>query len=197
MAHHRAYAAPGASPFERVELAAGELRLRPLVAADAAALFRLIERDRDRLGRWLPWVEETRSEADSIRFIADAADERHRRRSLVLGIFAAGALAGTVGLHYLDWFDRSAELGYWIGSHAERCGHVTRAAAALLELAFGPVGLNRVTIRCAVGNERSRLVAERLGFRREGLLREAQWVGGRFLDQHLFALLRREFTARA
>jgi ribosomal-protein-serine acetyltransferase len=186
-----------ASPFEGVDLRDGELRLRPLVAADAGALFALIESNRDRLGSWLPWVEDTRTEVDSARFIADAADERHRRRSLVLGIFVEGVLAGTVGLHYIDWFDRVAELGYWIAANAERRGHVTRAARAVVDLAFGPAGLNRVIIRCAVGNDRSREVAERLGFRREGLLREAQWVRGRFLDQHLFALLRREFVPPA
>src|SRR3990172_4627466 len=123
MAHNRAQEA-FASPFERIDILDRELRLCPLVAADAPRLFRLIESDRERLGRWLPWVEETRTEADSARFIADAADERQRRRSLVLGIFVSGALAGTVGLHYVDWFDRSAELGYWIGLHAERRGHV-------------------------------------------------------------------------
>jgi len=185
-----------ASPFERVDIRNGALRLRPLVGADAPHLFTLIEHNRDRLGSWLPWVEDTRSEADSARFIADAADERQRRRSLVLGIFVEGGLAGTVGLHYIDWYDRAAELGYWIAAHAERRGHVTRAARAVVGLAFGPAGLNRLIIRCAVGNDRSREVAERLGFRCEGVLREAQWVRGRFLDQHLFALLRREFAAR-
>jgi ribosomal-protein-serine acetyltransferase len=57
------------------------------------------------------------------------------------------------------------------------------------------VGLHRIVVRCAVGNERSVRVAERLGFRREGLLREAHYVGGRFLDQHIYSLLRHEFTA--
>jgi ribosomal-protein-serine acetyltransferase len=183
------------SPFDGVDVREDDLVLRTLDVADAPALFRLIDADRDRLGRWLPWVEETRTEGDTARFIADAADERRRRRSLVLGILVDEALAGTLGLHYLDWFDRSAELGYWIASHLEGRGYVTRAARRTLALAFGSAGLHRVVIRCALDNERSRRVAERLGFRVEGLLREAQWVGGRFLDQHLFALLRREFEA--
>jgi ribosomal-protein-serine acetyltransferase len=183
------------SPFDGVDVREDDLVLRTLDAADAPALFRLIDADRDRLGRWLPWVEETRTESDTARFIADAADERRRRRSLVLGILVDDALAGTLGLHYLDWFDRSAELGYWVASHLEGRGYVTRAARRTLALAFGSAGLHRVVIRCALDNERSRRVAERLGFRVEGLLREAQWVGGRFLDQHLFALLRREFEA--
>lgn len=169
--------------------------LRPLSVSDAGALFRLIDADRVRLGRWLPWVEETCSERDSVRFIADATDERRRRRSLVLGILVGGTLHGTVGLHYVEWFDRSAEVGYWIAASAEGKGYVTRAVRLLLAFAFGPAGLHRVVLRCAVGNDRSRAVAERLGFVREGVLREAHRVAGRFLDQHLYALLRREFGA--
>jgi ribosomal-protein-serine acetyltransferase len=184
--------ASSASPFDGVEVRDRDLVLRQLESADAAALFLLIDADRQRLGRWLPWVEETRTELDTVRFIADAADERRRRRSLVLGILVDGALCGTLGLHYLDWFDRSAEIGYWIASDWEGHGYVTRAARCMLDVAFGAAGLHRVVIRCAVDNARSRRVAERLGFRVEGLLREAQWVGGRFLDQHLYALLRRE-----
>jgi ribosomal-protein-serine acetyltransferase len=196
MAHRRAHDLPP-SPFERVELREGDIVLRPLGMGDAGSLFRLIDGDRERLGRWLPWVEDTRTERDSVRFIADAAEERRRRRSLVLGLFVEQMLCGTVGLHYLEWFDRSAEIGYWIASRAEGHGYVTRAARLLLGFAFASAGLNRVVLRCAVGNERSRRVAERLGFQREGLLREAHRVGGRFLDQHLFALLRREFAPRA
>ena len=183
------------SPFEAVELRDAEIVMRVLTSADARDLFRLIEADRARLGRWLPWVEETRSERDSARFIADAADERRRRRSLVLGIFVAGELCGTIGLHYVEWFDRSAELGYWIASAVEGRGYVARASRLVLAFAFGPAGLHRVVLRCAVGNERSRMVAERLGFVCEGRLREAHWVEGRFLDQHLYALLGREFAA--
>ena len=184
-----------AAAFNRVQLTDRELDLRPLVAADAPALFELIDGERERLGQWLPWVDETRTESDSARFIADAAEERQRRRSLVLGIFVGTSLAGTIGLHYIEWFDRSAELGYWITGAREGQGWVTRAARAVLGFAFAPAGLNRIVIRCAIGNERSRRVAERLGFRCEGTLREAHYVRGRYLDQHLFALLSREFDA--
>ncbi|MCC6849701.1 MAG: GNAT family N-acetyltransferase [Deltaproteobacteria bacterium] len=191
MGTSRAWDTP-AFPFERVDLSDRELWLRPLLAADASALFRLIDAERGRLGRWLPWVEETRTERDSARFIADATEERRRRRSLVLATCVEGVIVGTIGLHYVEWFDRSAELGYWIASGSEGRGLVTRAARALLTFAFGTVGLHRVVVRCAVGNERSARVAERLGMRREGLLREAHYVGGTFLDQHLYALLRHE-----
>jgi ribosomal-protein-serine acetyltransferase len=194
MGTSRAWETP-AFPFERVDIRDQELWLRPLLAADAFTLFRLIDAERARLGRWLPWVEETRTERDSARFIADATEERRRRRSLVLAMCVEGALVGTIGLHYVEWFDRSAELGYWISAGVEGRGYVTRAARAVIGFAFRTVGLHRIVVRCAVGNERSCRVAERLGLRREGLLREAHNVGGKFLDQHLYALLRHEFVA--
>ncbi len=194
MGTSRAWETP-AFPFERVELRDRELDLRPLRAADALVLFRLIDSERARLGHWLPWVEETRTERDSARFIADATEERRRRRSLVLAIGVDGTIAGTIGLHYVEWFDRSAELGYWIASPYEGRGYVTRAARAVIGFAFGTVGLHRIVVRCAVGNDRSSRVAERLGMRREGLLREAHYVGGKFLDQHLYAILRHEHPA--
>jgi ribosomal-protein-serine acetyltransferase len=192
----RAWDALG-SPFERVELREGGMQLRPLIPADALLLFRLIDADRARLASWLPWVDDTRTERDTTRFIQDAAEERRQRRSLVLGLFVDGALVGTVGLHYLEWFDRSAELGYWIASHAEGRGLVTRAGRLVLRWAFEILELHRVVVRCGVGNERSRRVAERLGFRPEGLLREAHRVGDRWLDQHLYALLRRDVRPSA
>ncbi len=178
------------SPFDGIDVRDGDLVLRTLDNADVGPLFTLIDAERERLGRFLPWVEETRTERDTLRFIEDAADERRRRRSLVLGIVIGGALGGTIGLHYVDWFDRSAEIGYWITSTLEGRGYVTRATRRLIMVAFGPAGLHRLVIRCAIDNARSRRVAERLGFRLEGMLREAQWVGGRFVDQHLLALLR-------
>jgi len=187
---HSHASVPSLSPFDGVQLHESELTLRILESADVPALFALIDADRERLGRFLPWVEETRTERDTLRFIDDAADERRRRRSLVLGIAVRGALAGTIGLHYVDWFDRSAEIGYWIASGLEGCGYVTRATRQLIGVAFGAAGLHRLVIRCAIDNARSRAVAERLGFQLEGSLRQAQWIAGRFVDQHLFALLR-------
>ena len=66
---------------------------------------------------------------------------------------------------------------------------MTRATAALLRYLFEDKGLNRVEIHCSPENIKSCAVAERLGFQKEGLSRQAQLGGGRFLDDDLFALL--------
>jgi ribosomal-protein-serine acetyltransferase len=54
-----------------------------------------------------------------------------------------------------------------------------------------------VEIRCATGNTRSCAIPERLGFSREGVLREAEWVNGRFLDLVVWSLLEQDYFAGA
>ena len=63
------------------------------------------------------------------------------------------------------------------------------AVAALVGHALTAWKLHRVEIRVATGNARSRAIPERLGFLREGTLREAERHGERFLDLDVFALL--------
>ena len=64
-----------------------------------------------------------------------------------------------------------------------------------MEHAFGPWDLQRISIEAAPENTRSRAVAERLGFREEGLLREAERVGSRMLDHVVYGLLAEEWRA--
>ncbi len=195
MGTSRAWDTP-AFPFERVDIRDRELWLRPLLAADAFTLFRLIDAERERLGRWLPWVEETRTERDSARFIADATEERRRRRSLVLAICVEGAIVGTIGLHYVEWFDRSAELGYWIASARRGAGVRDAGGARRARLCVRDrraASDRRCAARSATSGARGWRSGS--GMRREGFLREAHYVGGKFLDQHLYALLRHEHVA--
>ncbi len=71
---------------------------------------------------------------------------------------------------------------------------MTRACRALVGHAFTELNLNRVEIRCASDNARSCAIPERLSFRREGLLREAEWLYDRFVDHVVYGLIRSEWN---
>jgi ribosomal-protein-serine acetyltransferase len=159
---------------------------------DLEDVWSLVERERDRLGVWMPWVELTRTIEDERRFLeAVVSDPRNLDG---LGLFVEGRFAGGVGMRP-DQFGIVADIGYWIGSPWEGRGFVTRAVRALLEIAFEELGLHRVTIRAGVENLRSRAIAERLGFTLEGTLRgEGRGVGG-FYDLALYGLLEDEWRA--
>jgi ribosomal-protein-serine acetyltransferase len=73
---------------------------------------------------------------------------------------------------------------------------MTRAVAALVDYAFETFELNRVEVRVAVENQRSRAIPERLGFREEAVFRRSQAVGGRHLDLAIYSTLPEEWAAR-
>jgi RimJ/RimL family protein N-acetyltransferase len=102
-------------------------------------------------------------------------------------------LVGAVSLR-IDTAMRTGEIGYWIDPAFEGRGLVTRAVTAVLDQAFGPIGLDRVELRTGTDNARSRGVARRLGFTEEGLLREAVvFPGGQRDDDVVYGLLAREW----
>lgn len=160
-----------------------------LEEADADELFALVDRGRERLRRWLGWVDANRSAEDSLAFIRRTREQWANERALSGCIRVHGRIAGCAGLDGIDRSNLMAPIGYWIGGEFEGRGLATRAVRALVDHAFRDVLLHRVEIRCATGNARSRRVPERLGFREEGILRGAERVAGRHLDLVVYSLL--------
>lgn len=74
---------------------------------------------------------------------------------------------------------------------------MTRAVRAVVEHAVSVCKLNRIEIRAAADNERSRAIAERLGFREEGTLRQAERVGETYLDIVVYSMLGSEWRSEA
>ena len=66
---------------------------------------------------------------------------------------------------------------------------MTMACRAVLDYAFGELGLNRVEIWCAVDNARSRAIPERLGFTHEGTTRQSQWLSDHHVDEAVYGRL--------
>jgi ribosomal-protein-serine acetyltransferase len=107
-----------------------------------------------------------------------------------------GRISGGVGFHRVDWVNRSTSIGYWLAADAQGRGLMTAAVTALLDYAFFEWELHRVIIEVIVGNERSRAIPERLGFRQEAILRDAKLVRGSHEDTWLYAMLAPEWAAR-
>lgn len=148
---------------------------------------------REHLGRWLPWVEQTREAGDTRKFLEQVAANRSQGRTAAYGIWRGDELAGLIGLHDIDSSSGTAQIGYWIAERFQGRGVMTRAVAALIRLAFGELGLERIEIRCAAGNQRSQAIPKRLGFTYEGMLRSAQRLGGERVDLRVYGLLREEW----
>jgi ribosomal-protein-serine acetyltransferase len=106
-----------------------------------------------------------------------------------VAIVRGGRIAGVIGYVSVDWSNRAAGIGYWLGEEFEGEGTMTAAVRALTGHALVEWELNRVEIRVATGNRRSRAIPERLGFREEGTLRGAQRIGDRYVDTVVYSML--------
>ena len=168
-----------------------DLELRALTEADADELHALVEANREHLASWMPWAAEQQLEGTQ-NFLRTIAEKRQRGEALDCAVVLNGRIAGSAGLPRIDPVAGTAEIGYWIAEEHQGSGLVTRAVVALIDHAFGELGLHRVEIRAATDNVRSRAVPERLGFTQEGVLREAELVGGRRHDLAVYGLLARE-----
>ncbi len=110
-------------------------------------------------------------------------------------ILEHGELQGVVGAHDIDEKEGHAAIGYWLAAEAAGRGLMTRSVRLLLAVLFEDLGLERVEIRCAMGNRPSCAVAERLGFQFEGILRSAQRLQGKFADMRVYSMLAAEWRA--
>ena len=168
-------------------------RLRSVRLADAPALFALIETSRPYLRRWLNWVDQTHSEEDIRTFIRSGLDQAAEGRGHVCCIIHDEVHAGICGFKPIDKTNRSAEMGYWLAESVAGRGIMTQCVRTLIDYAFRDLQINRIELRAATENGRSRRVAERLGFIHEGNLREAEWLNDHFVDQAIYSILKREW----
>lgn len=103
-----------------------------------------------------------------------------------------GTPVGSAFLVDVDLEGRNAELGYWITPDEHGNGYATEAADLCLTHAFDQLGLHKVWARTVSDNEGSKRVLEKLGFQKEGVLRE-QWRGlDRYVDEYRYGLLESE-----
>ncbi|MEQ8766068.1 MAG: GNAT family protein [Planctomycetota bacterium] len=102
-------------------------------------------------------------------------------------------LAGCVILNQIDWGHLSADIGYWLGREYQGQGLVALRVEAAVKQCFEDLALHRLEIRVAQENIRSRRVPERLGFREEGLLRQANRLHGTYVDLVVFSMLAHEW----
>jgi ribosomal-protein-serine acetyltransferase len=181
--------------FSRIVAPGIEMRL--LATGDAKTLYAVADRNRVRLRRWLPWVDQTRSAEDVRLFILRVLDQYHANLGPQTGVWVHGVLSGSVGCHPIDWANRNCSIGYWLDEAQEGKGVITRCCASLLDYLFLELGLHRVEIRCGTGNTRSCAIPERLGFMREGVARGAEWVSDRWVDLVVWGMLEEEWRKKS
>ena len=179
--------------FSDAKLATPRLLLRPFCESDAEALYAIFcDAVVTRYWSRAAWTEFQQARDRIARDIANMASRGYPRFALERREDAA--MIGECCLVSISDQCRRAEVGYALARSAWRQGYMDEALRALLGLAFGPMNLNRIEADVDPRNRASERCLERLGFQREGTLRERWIVSGEVSDSALYGLLAREWT---
>ncbi len=179
-------------PLPTPTLHSARLLLRPFTEADKDVIFAL-QSNPVVLRYWdaPPWKE--RAQADRFIAVSKQMEQEGSGARLAIERAADGVFIGFCSLFKWNPEFRSAGIGYCLAESAWGQGIATEAAGALLQWAFNTLDLNRVQAEADTRNTASGRVLEKLGFVREGTLREDCIVGGEVSDSWVYGLLRRDW----
>lgn len=175
------------------------LMLRPFRRRDVGAFHEAVTASIDELQPWLPWIDGY-DRGFAQRFIRESVGSWAERRAYdftVRPIDDMDRHIGNVSVWPTSVQNSVGEVGYWIRSDETGKGYAKEAAAVAVDVGFSELGLHKLTLRIAVGNDASETIAKRLGFTYEGVLRDEVKVGGRWLDHTSWSMLDDEWAANA
>lgn len=168
--------------------------LEKLKLSHVETIFNAIDQNRKFLRKWLPFVDFTFKTTDTERFVRSILEKHSANRDEVYVIWYKYEFAGLIGFKDIDRINDKIEVGYWLVEKLTGKGIATAATRKMVNLAFRNMNMNRVQIRCGVGNTKSSAIPRRLGFSFEGIERSGERHNRKYIDLEVFSLLRREWA---
>jgi len=167
-----------------------DIVLYPLSVDDIFKIFNTLNEEREYMREWLPFVDTTQDVEDTgnyVRYVLQTGEQQFT-------IYYKDKFVGLAGFKDIDKDNHKTEIGYWLSQYAQGKGIMTQTVQKLLEYAFGEMGMNRVQIKVALENQKSRNIPEKLGFQVEGIERDGELlVDNEYTDIVVYSLLEREF----
>ena len=170
--------------------------LRPFRRRDIDSLYRAVCASKAELAEYLPWATVAYTRATAASFVRDSIHSWREARAYDFTIrrpAEPGRHIGNISIWHVSRPFRSGEIGYWIRTDETGLGIATEVARLALKIGFEDLDMHRMVLRIALGNASSERIAGKLGFVREGVLREEIRVGNRWLDHSLWGLLDHEY----
>ncbi len=169
-----------------------QVKLELIDIHHAESLFNLASENREHLKQWMPWIDYMHDIDFMHRFVSNSKQRYADGHEYAYVILFNDIIVGRIGVYKIDPQNKIGEIGYWISEEYQGYGITTKSCATLINFCFKDVLLHRIEIKCATENYKSQGIPERLNFKLEGILREAELVNGKFVDLNLYSLLSNE-----
>jgi ribosomal-protein-serine acetyltransferase len=159
----------------------------------AESLYNLVNANRHYLRQWLPWVDHMHTITNFTHYIIDTKKRAADKTDFGYAIIIDRNIVGRIGLHHINYSNGIAEIGYWLAEGLQGRGIITKSCKALINHCFTELNLNRIEIKCGIGNVKSRDIPEKLLFKQEGILKQAELLNGKYIDLYLYAIVKEDW----
>ncbi len=143
-----------------------EIVLRSTIPAHADEIFNLVDKNRNYLQEWLPWVVHTVTVQDTISYIAGINHHDIYSESFGFSIFYGQHIVGKIGFVRGIKAERQLEIGYWLAEDMQGLGIISRSVKELVKFGFENSDARTIKISANIQNKKSCSIAERLAFRK-------------------------------
>lgn len=169
-------------------------RLEETAPQHAAGLLDAVNANREQLSAFLPWVGAMQTVEDFQRYIQQCQQKTAEKLEVSFVIFINDKIVGRIGIHHIQPGNQSGAIGYWLAREAGGKGVMLNCCRKIVEYGFSILQLHRIEIKAATHNIKSQAIPQKLGFTREGVLRESERVNDVYFDIVLYAMLQQEWN---
>ena len=175
------------------ELIGENIKLRNYKLGDANNIYQNVK-DKE-IVRWTINIPHPYSKKHAIKFIRKSKYNLKKKKEYNFGIalLETDKIIGNVSLMKVDWKNKKAEIGYWIGKKYWSRGYMTEAVNLVLTIALKKLKLHRVEASIFKPNKASGRVLEKSGFKLEGEMREADLKHNKWQNRLMYAILKKDF----
>lgn len=181
-----------------IKLTDGLILLRPPELSDAEGIYEAARESIPEIEPWMSWCHEGYSINETREWLASlpVGWQEGSNYAFVITEVAGGRILGGCGLNHINRVFRLANLGYWVRSSSTGRGIAGRATRLVARFGIKQLGLVRLEIVVAVGNQRSLRVAQKVGATREGVLRNRLVIGQELQAAVMHSLIPKDFGAQ-
>ncbi|MHC3860524.1 GNAT family N-acetyltransferase [Streptococcus thermophilus] len=151
-------------------------------------LYEIISTERERLAKWLPWVEEMQSVENERSFIKYAREKMEYDKLFMLTICINQKPVGMIDIHNIDLQKSQAEIGYWISEKYENQGFVKKGVKELIKFVPSKFKIDNLLIYVDVDNIKSKFIPNSLGFKKESEIPKFEYYNGFYHDFEIYRL---------
>lgn len=178
--------------MEKLEITGNRIRLRPIAAEDAQAVFAY--RSDAETNKYQGWIPKSLEEVDV--FIQKNPDTFNQPESwfqLVIMDTALHQIVGDIGVHFFGEEHLQVELGCTLHKDFQGKGYATEALRTLISYLFNELNKHRITTSIDPENHNSIQLVERIGFRKEAHFVKSLFLNGSWVDDIVYSLLQEEW----